>query len=37
MNEKTFLVGYDEEEIDAFLPSEMRQAHRISMETASEL
>ncbi|WZU00367.1 transcriptional regulator Spx [Erysipelothrix sp. D19-032] len=33
MNEKTFLVGYDEEEIDAFLPSEMRQAHRISMET----
>ncbi|CAM3574305.1 Spx/MgsR family RNA polymerase-binding regulatory protein [Erysipelothrix sp. HDW6B] len=37
MNEKTFLVGYDEEEIDAFLPSEMRQSHRISMETASEL
>lgn len=28
MNDKTFLVGYDEEEIDAFLPHEMRNANR---------
>ena len=28
MNDKSFLVGYDEEEIDAFLPSELRQAKR---------
>lgn len=24
MNERSFLIGYDEEEIDAFLPSELR-------------
>ncbi len=24
MNEKSFLIGYDEEEIDAFLPADMR-------------
>lgn len=24
MNEKSFLIGYDEEEIDAFLPAELR-------------
>ena len=28
MNEKSFLVGYDEEEIDAFLPPEMRNLDR---------
>ncbi len=28
MNEKSFLVGYDEEEIDAFLPSELRNSKR---------
>ena len=28
MNEKTFLVGYDEEEIDAFIPAELRNSHR---------
>lgn len=28
MNEKSFLVGYDEEEIDAFLPPEMRNLER---------
>lgn len=28
MNEKSFLVGYDEEEIDAFLPSELRSSKR---------
>lgn len=25
MNEKSFLIGYDEEEIDAFLPHELRK------------
>ena len=25
MNEKSFLIGYDEEEIDAFLPYELRK------------
>ncbi|MEI7667767.1 MAG: hypothetical protein WCI62_02080, partial [Erysipelotrichaceae bacterium] len=25
LNEKTFLVGYDEEEIGAFIPRELRQ------------
>lgn len=29
MNEKSFLVGYDEEEIDAFLPPEMRNVSSI--------
>lgn len=28
MNEKSFLVGYDEEEIDAFLPPTMRNLDR---------
>ena len=28
MNEKSFLVGYDEEEIDAFLPPELRNINR---------
>ena len=28
MNEKSFLVGYDEEEIDAFLPPELRNLDR---------
>lgn len=28
MNEKSFLVGYDEEEIDAFLPTELRSSKR---------
>lgn len=30
MNDKSFLVGYDEEEIDAFLPTELRSANRHS-------
>ncbi len=29
MNEKSFLVGYDDEEIDAFLPPEMRNSTKI--------
>lgn len=36
MNEKSFLVGYDDEEIDAFLPSELRGSAQISDETRSE-
>lgn len=28
MNEKSFLVGYDEEEIDAFLPAALRSSRR---------
>ena len=28
MNERSFLVGYDDEEIDAFLPSELRNINR---------
>lgn len=28
MNDKSFLVGYDDEEIDAFLPPEMRSSNR---------
>lgn len=31
MNERSFLIGYDEEEIDAFLPSELR-GHSIQTE-----
>lgn len=34
MNEKSFLVGYDEEEIDAFLPSEYRSLARLSDESS---
>ncbi|QIK70000.1 Spx/MgsR family RNA polymerase-binding regulatory protein [Erysipelothrix sp. HDW6C] len=36
MNEKTFLVGYDEEEIDAFLPSELRNIHRKPFDPLSD-
>lgn len=30
MNDKSFLVGYDDEEIDAFLPTELRSANHHS-------
>ena len=30
MNQRSFLIGYDEEEIEAFLPSEMRNNMDIS-------
>lgn len=30
INDKSFLVGYDDEEIDAFLPTELRSANRHS-------
>lgn len=32
LNEKTFLVGYDEEEIGAFIPSNRREAMRLVSE-----
>lgn len=31
LNERSFLVGYDDEEINAFLPSELRNIHRNGM------
>lgn len=36
MNEKSFLVGYDDEEIDAFLPSELRGSTHMSEESLPE-
>lgn len=36
MNQKSFLIGYDEEEIDAFLPPQMRGMNQSIDETDSE-
>ncbi|NLW14683.1 MAG: transcriptional regulator Spx [Erysipelothrix sp.] len=37
MNEKSFLIGYDEEEIDAFLPHELRGHSSILDDNDKEL
>lgn len=36
MNQKSFLIGYDEEEIDAFLPPQMRGMNQSIDETNSD-
>lgn len=36
MNQKSFLIGYDEEEIDAFLPPQMRGMNQSIDETDSD-
>lgn len=36
MNQKSFLIGYDEEEIDAFLPPQMRGMNQSVDETDSD-
>lgn len=36
MNQKSFLIGYDEEEIDAFLPPQMRGLNQSVDETDSD-
>ncbi|CAM3656504.1 transcriptional regulator Spx [Erysipelothrix urinaevulpis] len=37
MNDKSFLVGYDDEEIDAFLPSELRHSSLVTDEMSEEI
>ena len=36
MNQRSFLIGYDEEEIDAFLPSELRGVETMIEESESD-
>lgn len=37
MNDKSFLVGYDDEEIDAFLPSELRHSSLVTDGMSEEI